>query len=521
MPQNEFQASEQPGDELEKATDFIADLNAPIIKYCLDGKTFKREDWWTLRQAFQGVQIFGGIGSGKSSGSGRMLALSYLRSGFGGIVLTGKIDEVDAWKEYAALTGRTDDLIIFEKGSPYRFNALEYENRRSNGKGETLNLVNQTMSINELGRNYMSGGSGGGSNERFWDDTLRRCMSRMIDLLKLARKEISIANMRKIIISAPTKEHVDKYRSFIRAMKKPGMSIDERHAAKEELKNWASMYYCISLLVEANDLKENSDDFELVRDYFFLEFANLAERTKSIVVESFLGLVEPFITGILRDYFSNELSEELMPEETYKKGRIIVINFPVKEYLLAGVYSQAIYKKIWQQAIERRNSKKYPRPVFQWVDESQNFLNKDDMMFQTTARSSRASTVLITQNISNYYAAIGGSNPKAQVDSLLGNLTTKIFHANNDHVTNEWAADTISKVMKTQFGSNTNIDRLESSTSTNESLSYQVLPHEFTLLRSGGEENNFEVEGIITVAGKRWSPGKNYARVIFDQNIKP
>ncbi len=41
----------------------------------------------------RGVQIFGGIGSGKSTGSGRTLVLKYLNAGFGGIVLCGKVDE--------------------------------------------------------------------------------------------------------------------------------------------------------------------------------------------------------------------------------------------------------------------------------------------------------------------------------------------------------------------------------------------------------------------------------------------
>ena len=515
------------GDGLPKEKQsFISDLSDPIIKFCLDGRTFKKEDWWTLRHAFQGVQIFGGIGSGKSSGSGRMLALSYLRKGFGGIVLTGKIDEVDHWREYAELTGRTDDLIIFEKGGTYKFNALEYENKRSGDKGETFNLVNLLMDINELGRNYTSGGNGGGSNEVFWDNAVRRCISRMVDLLKLTKNEISIANLRKVLISAPTKEHMTKFKSFRAALRNRNNSVEERYQIHEKLNNWASQYYCISLILEAMEMRNNNqiedqESFEFVRDYFFLEFANVPEKTRAIVVESILGTLEPFMSGILKKYFSNELSEGLLPEETYTKGKIIVINFPVKEYLIAGVFAQAIYKKIWQQAIERRDAKKDKRPVFQWVDEAQNFLNKDDMLFQTTARSSRASTVLITQNISNYYATIGGSHPKEQTDSLLGNLGTKIFHANNDHVTNQWAADTISKLIQMQTGSNTNLDRMESTTSTNETFSYQVLPQEFTILRTGGEENDCEVEAFITVAGKKWSTGKNYARITFNQNIKP
>jgi hypothetical protein len=47
------------------------DLDRPIIE--LASSTNKLS--WTLRHAAEGVQIFGGIGSGKTSGSGRMLEL--------------------------------------------------------------------------------------------------------------------------------------------------------------------------------------------------------------------------------------------------------------------------------------------------------------------------------------------------------------------------------------------------------------------------------------------------------------
>src|SRR6202789_3983571 len=75
------------------------------------------ENRWSLNDAFQGVQILGGTGSGKSSGSGQALARAFLDANLGGLVLTAKTDEVFAWTEYAKATGRTDDLLIVdEKG---------------------------------------------------------------------------------------------------------------------------------------------------------------------------------------------------------------------------------------------------------------------------------------------------------------------------------------------------------------------------------------------------------------------
>jgi len=49
-----------------------------------------RADTWTLADACQGVLIMGENGSGKTSGSGQILARRYLQSGFGGLVLCYK-----------------------------------------------------------------------------------------------------------------------------------------------------------------------------------------------------------------------------------------------------------------------------------------------------------------------------------------------------------------------------------------------------------------------------------------------
>ena len=43
------------------------------------------DDAWTLRDDYEGVQVFGGTGAGKTSGSGQALAESFLRAGMGGI----------------------------------------------------------------------------------------------------------------------------------------------------------------------------------------------------------------------------------------------------------------------------------------------------------------------------------------------------------------------------------------------------------------------------------------------------
>ena len=472
-------------------------LDHPLVKFSQNPK-----DWWTIRDAVRGVQIFGGIGSGKSSGSGKTIAKIYLKNGFGGLVLCAKPDEKDNWIQYARETGREDDLIIFSKGSEYEFNPLHYEmTREGEGAGEVFNLSYLFMEIYKMGNRFSGGGgTGGGDGERFWEAALQRCINRVIELIRLSGEELSIKNMQKILSSVPTEEQVE-------AM--PEMK-------EEDLGNWAKISYCVDCMEKAggNAIDEETKDlYEYLYDFFFNQFARMGERVRSTIVESFLGLAEPFSHGILKKHFSK--GTNLNPELTHE-GKIIILDFPVKEFLASGVYAQGIFKLLWQQATERRKINKFSLPVFLWADESQLFISDYDQIFQTTARSSKACTVLISQNISNYYSAIGGRNPRPKVDSLLGNLGTKIFHANNDSVTNEWAANTIGKAFINISGISVG---KEQSSSLNQHLHYLIEPREFTVLASGGEENDCKVEGIVTVSGKSWSDETNFRKAIFKQNI--
>ncbi|GJM16879.1 MAG: hypothetical protein DHS20C13_22060 [Thermodesulfobacteriota bacterium] len=203
-----------------------------------------------------------------------------------------------------------------------------------------------------------------------------------------------------------------------------------------------------------------------------------------------------------------------IPEVIFQEGKIIILDFPIKSYLDSGIYAQGLFKLLFQQAVERRvYQPEKDIPVFLWVDESQNFLNTYDQIFQTTARSAGVSTVFITQNISNYYVAIGGKNPEARVNSLLGNLSTKIFHNNNDYVTNEWASKLIGKTWK-------NIESMNIGQTQSFGLSkqyhWEVEPSEFSRLRKGGENNDFEVDAVIVMSDEVASE-KNYLFRTFKQ----
>jgi type IV secretory pathway TraG/TraD family ATPase VirD4 len=238
-------------------------------------------------------------------------------------------------------------------------------------------------------------------------------------------------------------------------------------------------------------------------------------------------MVDGLLRGPLREHFCTELT--VGPEATHR-GAILIIDLPVKEYGEVGQIAQAIWKYAWQKATDRRVVEgNRTRPVFLWVDEAQHFITTNDMLFQTTARSVRACTVFLTQSYANYQAVLGAGDGKAVTDSLLGNLSTKIWHANGDGTTNQHASELIG--MKWDVVANFSrgpasggspdfpFRNREQATTAGGSMQrvFRVEPVEFTRLKTGGPRNGRVVEAIIFKHGRSWKGGANYLRAEFAQ----
>ena len=97
---------------------------------------------------------------------------------------------------------------------------------------------------------------------------------------------------------------------------------------------------------------------------------------------------------------------------------------------------------------------------------------------------------------------------QAEIDAFLGNLNTKIFHANGDKVTNQWAAETISRIQRYKAGFQTGNSEAKKDSSGsptlsfNQSYNFEVDPIQFTLLPKGGPENELEVDAFIFQGGR-------------------
>jgi hypothetical protein len=485
-----------------------------LLKISADGKTHLPENYWSLNDAFQGVQILGGTGSGKSSGSGQALARAFLEANLGGLVLTAKTDEASAWKEYSRAAGRSDDLLIVDAEAKHCFNFLSYElNRPGAGAGHTENLVNLFCSVLEASERR-HGQAGGG--DAYWQRTLKQLLRNAIDLAVLAADDLDLPSLYRIITSAP---------------RTPTEAADTA---------WKQDSVCHRLIEVAEGRakeKDRESDFDLTRDYWLREFPSLADETRSVIVSTFTSMADCFLRGMLRKLFCTSL--DFRPEDTFN-GKIIVLNLPVKEYSELGQFAQVLFKFVWQRAVERRipplitrkAAEQTIRPVFLWADESQFFANSYDALFQSTARASRACTVYLTQNLPSYFATFNGANARAEVEAFIGNLQTKIFHANGDPTTNNWAADSIGRTRQMRYsGSLTEQHaRGQASAGLNQSaggsqvIEYLVQPQEFTMLRTGGEECDMKVDGIIFQGGRRWVVSakgakavQNFVRHVFPQ----
>jgi len=500
----------------------------PTLDELLDNTLFKlpgMKDVITWADSVEGTFICGATGSGKSSGPGRYTAQAMLKNGFGMCVLCAKSDERERWEEYIKETGREKDQVIFNMSSGLKFNFLKYEmERKGDGGGDVLTLTEALMNLNEQSRIHKNGG--GGNDERFWDNALRRLIARSISLLRLTAEEVSIMNMRKLVAESFKEGEVQVY-SHLKGIIETEEKIDpnKRKEAIADFEKWEKTSYFLRLIEKLKNKTFTKvsliQDADTVMDYWIKEFATLSDRTRSIVVESFMGIIDPFMSqGILLDQFSGGLSEELLPERIVTDKSIVIIDFPIKEFGISGIYAATIYKSVFQAAMERRkiNQEEDPRPVGLFIDEYQTFCNPGaDSLFQLTARSSWVASVYITQNINNIYFVMGQHMPQARAKGLLNNLNLKYFAGNSDAETNKWASEMIGRHY-TDTQSITIGEKNSLSKTKNMKYDYKVTPDHFTSLKTGRKRNGYLVEAIVFKSGRVWGREKeNFAMVSFDQ----
>lgn len=247
---------------------------------------------WKIGDAFQGTQIFGGTGSGKTTGSGAAIACALLKAGFGGLVLTAKADEVSRWKSYAITCGRADDVVEISPTNGAAFNILDYE--YLHGGKLTHNLVSLLMGA-------MTSGSETNTSDPYWNEALRELLIHAVDLCVLATEggEHSAEGTNRTSTQPLQLAWLD------RIVRTAPQSVREVGSKK-----WRDSSYCWECIRNADAAArdgafgpERRRDLDATIDYWLHDFPNLASRTRSIIVSTFTAKVAGLLRSPLRELF--------------------------------------------------------------------------------------------------------------------------------------------------------------------------------------------------------------------------
>ncbi|MCR8561038.1 TraM recognition domain-containing protein [Mucilaginibacter sp. BJC16-A38] len=500
------------------------DLDKPIINFGSETDNIS----FTIRDSITGCAVFGATGSGKTSG-GKTLALNLLLNNYGGLVLTVKSTDKADWIEYCRLTGRENDLIIIGPGEAHSFNFLEYESKNSSGEqAYTANIAQVLKTVILAGAEKDSGHTGGA--DPFWQTASDMLIFHCIDIAMMAYGKVSVQLLYDLVQSLPNSnsENVSKPKEaeeneFEKAYKLARKKVLNKISLWEQ-----SLSTAERLQLNENGLYESAflnaipdaKLFKLLDQFFCVTYKNLSEKTRSIIDFSFAGWLFQLLREPVYSLFC-ERPSTVTPEDSIK-GKIILIDLPVKLYHEAGRSCQILYKYIWQRAMEKREINAESRPVFLWADEAQNFLHQHDADFQATARSSLIATIYITQNLHCYYSVMGGAKSEHRVKAFLGTLNTKIFMANADAETNSYASSLIGDAFFEDLSAGVTVaENFSKSRNTSLKLERILRPESFVQLKTGGPLNNYLVEGVLHRQGNRVRKGFNHAKITFDQNYNP
>lgn len=447
----------------------------------------------TLHQAYEGLLITGGTGSGKTTGPGAEAAMNLLRTGAGFCVLCAKPDEFQRWAGYCE--GLDRPVIRFAPGTDAKCDLLSYELAHGEATVEAaaqlLDILVQVSSRNNSGQ----------GDEPFWALFAAKIFRRAISTVWLGKGTCSLSDVYKLICSAP--EAPDQLKS------------DE----------WRKSSFCAECLIEGSQKHQNRD-MELCADFWLGEWPHLSDKTRSVGYAMTTNVLDKFLSGAVAEMVSS--GESTVTPEHVMDGAVVILDMSVLKWREPGQFFQIIFKTLVQRAVLRRVNPS--RPVVVWADEAQFFTVPEvDGMVQTVARQAKLINVVLTQNLPMLISAMGGSEKaRHEVDGYIANFQTKVLCANACKETNEYFSKLLGEERQFMMsgGTQQNYDivadwmgQKQGSAGFQEQWQPAVRPEDFTRLKKGGMPNGFTVEAIAFQGGRLFWTGKTWAKVAFRQRI--
>jgi hypothetical protein len=386
-------------------------LDKPLLK--LGTNTF-----FTRRMLLEGLHVFGGIGSGKTSGSGKAIIEAVLRDGWGGIVCVAKHEEIEHWVTLAKRNGRSKSIVIFDETRGINF--IQHE-LAVQGTGGLSNVVECIMRVLDMAAHAT--GAGGKESEAFWADSIKQALNHAIPLLYAAHGTVSVATILAFITSAAT---------------------DAKLYYDDEWCRSSFAGKTIRRASEAPVVPMPPDTIHAMLDFWLMQWPGVPERTRGNIIISISSKMDRFKHGRMANCFCGKT--DVLPEMTFG-GAIVILAMPALTWHDDGIIGQQLFKYLWMRAVEMRNAQgraQSERPVFCYADESQYFANAYDESFISTSRGSRAALIYLSQNLPTYFGRFGKDKADA-VEALIGKFQTQVFHLNSCSKTNKYASELIGK----------------------------------------------------------------------------
>lgn len=471
------------------------DLSSPLLCWA-DGAP------WTVGDSFQGAQIFGSTGSGKSTGSMAAICRSFLKAGYGGLFLTVKAEDRETYTRYVREAGRMDDLLVFSPDNLLRYNFIRDEQEQSPDKtGLAENLTSLIMTLAELGS---IDGAGGRDDDRYFRLEGARLARNGLLTLALGRPSFTVADLHTLVVPAP--------------------------ASPEQVtsESWQQHSFCFRCLRAADDAPKTESqraDFELALTYFLNEWPNLSSRTRSVVQSTLTSATDLLSRGAARDMIASP-SPNVSPAMMYD-GAVMIADFPVLVYRDVARLIQVILKFMWQRHHARRDTAHNARPTFIVCDESQVLLVDEDARFQAISRSTRTAVVYATQSISSYLETLG-QQAEPRLHTLLGNLQLRICHQQTDIRTVQYLQELIGRSRQLMASGNSGSGedwlaplfggRSSASAGYSEVWEHEIQAGDVNGLAKGGAPH-FLTEAIVYQGGKRFPGGRTWMKTAFRQRV--
>jgi hypothetical protein len=335
------------------------------------------------------------------------------------------------------------------------------------------------------------------SEAQYFERAVEELLRAALVVLSNAGELISITSLHRLISSLPQEEGIADTEEWQKS--------SECARILEQLK---SRYATLSV--------SSKDDLDIAVVHLLSKWASLDYRTRSNIESTFSGMSSRFVYDPFRSLFCSG-RYDFTPEQITHEGKILIVDMPALEYgRQTSRICQVLIKLIFQRAwLRHQYTPGCCNGAVLFQDEFPFLMHRDESHFHTVCRGSAIAPICACQNILTLASEeFGEDTPGAKTLGFLGLFGTKVFMANNEMQSNNFAADQIGREWRFIEGWNAGEGQHGSShlgVTGGKQLVHLVDPIEFTrLMRPDGE--NPLAEGILHMNGRSFNATKTQNR---------